>query len=255
MQIELDNKLSRQSLSAQVAERLVEEITAGYYAPGDMLPSEQALSVKFGVSRPMVREALTQLSAQGFIEVRNGLGATVREVNGESLRVFFRRLLRAGNRKDIIDIFEIRETLESLSVVKAAENCSEAEIEELRKMSDQMREFIDAPLTYIQLDVQFHTKIAQFSQNMSLFHLIASIRQTMVSVNKSLRFELKAPQMEAIQENHEQIFKAIKDRDLESARLAMEAHFESLMGRLERILVADADEPADKSGVELSELA
>jgi DNA-binding FadR family transcriptional regulator len=239
MEIDLETKISRQSLSAQVAERLVEEISMGRYAPGDMLPSEQALSLKFGVSRPVVREALTQLSAQGFVEVKNGLGAAVREVNGESLRIFFRRLLLAGDRKDITDIFEIRESLEHLSSIKAAENRTDEDIEQLRETLASMTEHIDTPLTYVQLDAQFHTQIAQFSRNTPLFHLIASIRQTMVSVNNSLRLELGKEEIQDIQENHKEIFQAIADRDREMAQRAMDAHFENLMGRLRRILAAD----------------
>ena len=239
MELALNSKLTKQSLAAQLAEKLVEEITSGACSPTGMLPSEQALAAKYGVSRPVVREALTQLSALGFVEIKNGVGAVIREINGETLKVFFRRLLLAGSRQDIIDIFEIREILESLSVIKAAAKCGKLEIAELKKTVTQMRQSIEVPITYTQLDVQFHTQIALFSKNLSLFHFISSIRHTLISVNNTLRSELGPGERLAIQENHEQIFEAISRRDLISARKAMDAHFENLMGRLTRTLSGD----------------
>jgi GntR family transcriptional regulator, transcriptional repressor for pyruvate dehydrogenase complex len=232
-------KISRQSLSAQIAERLVEEISNGTYKPGDMLPSEQALGEQFGVSRPVIREAISLLSAQSFIEVKNGLGSVVREVNDEILRIFFHRILVAGDAKSMLDLFEIRRALEILSVTKVAEHCKREELAQLKKTLDAMVRFMDNPIKHAQLDMDFHLQLAQFSRNVSLFHLIVSIRQTMISVNTSLRLELEKGERSTVQKHHEQIYAAIMKKDPAAASRAMNAHFGNVMKRLQRSMASD----------------
>jgi GntR family transcriptional regulator len=58
---------------------LHDEIARGAIAPGDVLPTEQALCDQFGVSRITVRRALADLAVQGYIERRQGVGSFVRE--------------------------------------------------------------------------------------------------------------------------------------------------------------------------------
>src|ERR1700761_1070191 len=58
---------------------LHDEILRGALAPGDALPTEQALCDQFGVSRITVRRALADLAERGYIERRQGVGSFVRE--------------------------------------------------------------------------------------------------------------------------------------------------------------------------------
>jgi GntR family transcriptional regulator len=58
---------------------LHDEIARGAMAPGDALPTEQALCDQFGVSRITVRRALADLAEQGYIERRQGVGSFVRQ--------------------------------------------------------------------------------------------------------------------------------------------------------------------------------
>src|SRR3984957_967527 len=58
---------------------LHDEILRGAMAPGDTLPTEQALCDQFGVSRITVRRALADLAEQGYIERRQGVGSFVRQ--------------------------------------------------------------------------------------------------------------------------------------------------------------------------------
>lgn len=65
------------SLPAQLAEVLRARITSGEWAPGEQLPSEQALADEAGISRPTVRAALRQLASSGLVRVRQGAGTFV----------------------------------------------------------------------------------------------------------------------------------------------------------------------------------
>jgi GntR family transcriptional regulator, phosphonate transport system regulatory protein len=68
----------RVTLFATIAETLKDEITAGLYPPGTKLPTEAALSVRFGVNRHTVRHALSALAAAGTVHSRRGSGVFVR---------------------------------------------------------------------------------------------------------------------------------------------------------------------------------
>ncbi|RST49570.1 GntR family transcriptional regulator [Variovorax sp. DXTD-1] len=80
-----------------IAERVVEAILAQKLAPGERL-GEQALAENFAVSRTMVREALMQLQARGFVEVQSRRGWYVVEPSADEARDAFsaRRIVEAG---------------------------------------------------------------------------------------------------------------------------------------------------------------
>jgi len=80
-----------------IAERVVEAILAQKLAPGERL-GEQALAGNFGVSRTMVREALMQLQARGFVEVQSKRGWYVVQPSAAEARDAFaaRRIVEAG---------------------------------------------------------------------------------------------------------------------------------------------------------------
>src|SRR6218665_2629011 len=80
-----------------IAGRVVQSILAQKLAPGERL-GEQALADLFGVSRTMVREALMQLQARGFVEVQPKRGWYVVQPSAEEARDAFaaRRIVEAG---------------------------------------------------------------------------------------------------------------------------------------------------------------
>ncbi|WP_187437768.1 FadR/GntR family transcriptional regulator [Actinomadura decatromicini] len=69
--------MSAQTQRSRVADQLLQDIRARRYGPGEKLPSERRLSEAFGVSRPVIREALGMLSSLGLVEVQVGRGAFV----------------------------------------------------------------------------------------------------------------------------------------------------------------------------------
>jgi len=86
---------------AEIAQRVVDSILSQQLAPGDRL-GEQELAELFGVSRTLVREALMQLQARGFVEVRSRKGWYVVEPSFEEARDAFaaRRVIEAGMLRD-----------------------------------------------------------------------------------------------------------------------------------------------------------
>ena len=85
------------SLADVLAQRLEQDIAQGHYAPGEKLPSEQQLATTYGVSRPIVREAIGRLKHDGLVTSRQGSGAFVAESGGASVFRLDSRTARKSN--------------------------------------------------------------------------------------------------------------------------------------------------------------
>jgi DNA-binding GntR family transcriptional regulator len=75
--------VQRASASEQIAGELREQIESGEFAPGEVLPSDSELAVRFDVSKPTVTKARAMLVALGLVASRAGAASTVREVGRE----------------------------------------------------------------------------------------------------------------------------------------------------------------------------
>src|SRR3954452_7665921 len=106
--------------TGRVREQLQHAILEGVLKPGERLRAE-ALAQRYGTSRTPVREALLQLEAQGLVEVEPNRGAVV----------------RAFDRADLLDLYEVRALLEPAAAARAATRIDRAGIERLRRNCDE----------------------------------------------------------------------------------------------------------------------
>ncbi|MFG3252477.1 GntR family transcriptional regulator [Streptomyces sp. NPDC048172] len=81
----------------QLARRVADEIKAGKYAPGDLLPSEAEMSKRYGVGKHTVRAAIAELRGMGLIDVRQGKGSIVRGEPGPAHEIN-RAISRSGKK-------------------------------------------------------------------------------------------------------------------------------------------------------------
>src|SRR5829696_683039 len=105
-------------LSDQIVAALERRIRSGKVAPGTRLPSERELCAEFGVSRIVVREAIARLKADGYVETRQGAGASVPARPG-----FLTYRLSPGShlpKQDLAHIMELRFTVEVVATQLAA---------------------------------------------------------------------------------------------------------------------------------------
>jgi DNA-binding GntR family transcriptional regulator len=98
----------RDRLADQVYGRLLEDIVSGSYEVGDRLPAEKDLASSFAVSRPVVREALTRLAADGLVSARQGAGTFITRLPPRQIVKLAPRASIAG----ILRVFEVRIALE-----------------------------------------------------------------------------------------------------------------------------------------------
>ncbi|NBC28388.1 MAG: FCD domain-containing protein [Spirochaetes bacterium] len=222
----------RDSLSKQIADRITEKILGHDYKPGSVLPSENALSREYAVSRPVVREALKILAAQGLVEIRSGRSALVQEPNDSLLRSFFRRMLIKQDPTALVDLLEVRQVLEAKSAREAAVRLSDEELAQLRKLLDEMRANMDSYDAYSRLDVEFHIRLAEYSRNSFLLFLVSSIRESLIELIGELQTNHYQPQRSTIQEFHERIFEALAGRSPDGAEREMNRHFDEILARV-----------------------
>ncbi len=216
--------LSRETLAEQIAQRLVQFIESQDLQPGELLPSETKLSEDFGVSRPVVREALKALAAQGVIEIVSGKGAIVRPVDDKLLRLFFRRAIQFDH-ATLIQLMEVRASIEVQSAMLAAQRRTPEELGRILDTVKAMRKHLDNLDAYADLDVEFHLLIASATHNPVLYHLISSIRDSLKdAIMAGLRRRDTKEQLERVQVLHEMIATAIERGDKHEAGQAMTQH-------------------------------
>ncbi len=218
-------ELTRQTFPDQIAESLTDHIIVEGLKPGDLLPSTAKLAQDFGVSIPVIREALKSLAGQGIIEIINGKGAVIKPLDNESLQIFFQRAIQF-ELDSIIEIMEIRQPLEVQSAFLAAQRRTDEDVAALQKTIAAMRGQVHQVETYADLDVQLHKQIAAATQNKMMVHLIASVRDSLRdAILESLRRRNIKKELERVQDIHERIIDEIAQGDAERAAKAMAEHF------------------------------
>lgn len=221
-------RITKISISEEIAKQIMDLISSGNLVPGQRLPSERELCETFGASRSSVREALRCLSIVGVLYARVGDGTSV-AVDGKK---FLRNIIEwrlITERHDIENLLEVRIALEGVSAAKAASHATEEDIEMLRKLLAKMKASIDDNKTFASLDLQFHEMLANMSGNALLVDLIALIRSQLL---KAVYTVLLVPHaLPLAYKEHLAIFEAIERHDSVAASKAMQAHLEAHLRR------------------------
>jgi DNA-binding FadR family transcriptional regulator len=203
----------RRGAVADVQERLQARIASGQYKPNERLPSESELCKEFGVSRPMVREALMRLQALGLTTSQAGIGTFVL-----TDRVSVPLLL---GRYSPADVREVRRCIEIPAARLAAERRSDRDVGEIAAIMARMDD-ADNPARRNQYDASFHIAIARAAGNPLMVKLVEDLRG--VLEEHSLAVARAPYRRRAASDEHRGVYEAIVDRDPDAAATAMEAH-------------------------------
>ncbi len=147
--------VTRHTVSAEVRDRLIAAIRDRELAPGTLLDSERVLCEKFGVARSTVREAISSLISAGFLEYRGSRFVVVEHLpdvtfTGNGFRLDDRKLF-------VQQLFEVRRVLEPQLAELAAERASDADREEIVRLSRLTPSTLDE---FRAVDMRFHAVIA-----------------------------------------------------------------------------------------------
>jgi len=211
------------TLVEHVIVALRSEITAGRFAPSARLPAEQELATQLGVSRPVVREAISQLRADGVLVTRKGSGAYV--ANNPLGNVF--RMPPGGiAAQDLDHLFEIRFWIETSAAECAAIRRKPADLARMRIALEQMRVHSDEFAKASAADVEFHRAIARATQNPYLISFTDFVGGQLLqtrAVAWSNSARLAGGAMPA-QTEHEAVYRAVDAGDAELARREATIH-------------------------------
>jgi len=215
---------SRPSLPEEVARVLREEIDAGAFAPGHRLPTEQKLSERFHVSRPVIREAVSRLKYDGLVTSHQGRGVFVTPL---STRHTFRIEPAALNdRKDLSEIFELRMTLEAEAAAIAALRRKRAQLSVMYDAIAAMEAAVRHKTDGVDADAAFHKSIAEATDNTYFKQFMEFLQSRIYASIRAARHDLVQDETRAeidINE-HRNILEAIRRREPSAARAAILTH-------------------------------
>ena len=225
------------SLTADLVEALGDRIRDGRLQAGDKLPTEGAIMQEFGVSRTVVREAISRLQAAGMVETRHGVGTFVLgQGEASSFRIDPSQLAAL---QDVISVLELRIGVETEGAALAAARRTPENLQALRAALDAFASAVAQERDPVGPDYQFHLEIARATQNPHYADLMTTLGGTMIP---RARLEAAAPvtperldYLRRVNLEHESILAAIERQDAEGARAAMRTHLANSRERRQRI--------------------
>ena len=228
------------SLAHDVVDGLAGRIREGALTSGEKLPTEAAIMEEFGVSRTVVREAISRLQAAGLVETRHGVGTFVVGLGeGSSFRISPDQL---GTLQDVIAVLELRIAVETESAALAAARRTPENLESLRAALKAFTTALEEGRDAVGPDFQFHLEIARATHNDHFVELMGTLGGTMIP---RARLEPQGPltperqaYLRRVNAEHESIVDAISRQDPEAARAAMRTHLANSRERRRRLAEA-----------------
>ncbi|WP_321885348.1 FadR/GntR family transcriptional regulator [Paraburkholderia bannensis] len=235
--------LNRPPRNRNLAEHVVnyvnEQIASRALKPGDKLPTESSLMTLLGVSRTVVREAISRLQAMSVIETRHGIGSFVLEPRREPLDL---DVVPASTLNDLLSVLELRISLETECAGLAAQRASERDLANIRTALDAISAATRSGGDSAGADLQFHVSVARATGNRYFVDILTQMGAALIPRHRIdsagiARSDPKA-YAELVNREHESIFEAIARQDPEGARAAMRMHLSSSRERLRRAAAA-----------------
>lgn len=228
------------NLAHELVEGIGARIRDRSLAPGAKLPTEAEIMREWGVSRTVVREAISKMQAAGLVETRHGIGTFVLEppaANG--FRIDPAEIETAV---DVLAVLELRISLETESAGLAASRRTDEQLGEMRKALDEMMAGEQGGRDTASPDFRFHHLIALATGNRYFAEIMSHLGATLIPrarLNSSKLAREDLPQyLRRLAREHEEIYDAIARRDPESARAAMRLHLTNSRERLRRAQAA-----------------
>lgn len=229
----------RENLASALFGSILKSITDGELKEGDRLPSEEALSERYNVSRPTVREALARLRAGGIIVSRQGAGSYVGRQPNQPILKF----AELGSVSDIQRCYEFRLGVEGGAAELAAKMRDADDLKKIEEAYRNLDAVIERGEAGVEEDFAFHLAIAAASRNHLFYSALSSMRSQThfsISLSRNLSREKSLARQVLMQQEYRAIVDAITRQDPAGAREAMRAHISQA---LNRILFGEARQP------------
>lgn len=213
-------------------------VVGGQLIPGDVLPPQDELADRFGVSRTVIREATKVLSAKQLVTVRRGVGMVISYPSTSTVTASLGLLLRLGQATRL-QLTELRRFIEPQMAFLAAQRGSQEQIDSVKEIEGASRASLSAlarPSIHSRTDqvagrdLAFHQAIWTAAGNDVATAVLESI---VPLLRESLATTYNLPQgPEVALADHRAITEAIATRNAEEARRRMDAHLFHTMEQL-----------------------
>jgi GntR family transcriptional repressor for pyruvate dehydrogenase complex len=230
--------VSSRRVSEQVADQIRGLITRERLAEGDRLPPERDLAERFGVSRPMVSQALRMLSLMGLVEIRQGSGAYVLRRPQHMVAASVSLMLDL-DQGPLDDLAELRLWLETLGAVHAAERAEPAEPAGLSGSLRRLAGATGSAAAWIAADTVFHADVVRAAGNAYLTALYEGVHTAVLSQEHELWVRTEAepgwlagPGRSVLLDIHQAIYDAVAAGDAGAAQAAVLRHHEVMLEHL-----------------------
>lgn len=228
-------KVQPEKLSTSVVRQIEQLILRGVLRPGERLPSERELSDRLGVSRPSLREAVSELQDKGLLETRAGSGVFVAEVLGNAFSPALIRLFAAHD-EAVFDYIAFRRDIEGLAADRACRMASDTDLRVIDTVFKRMEAAHPKrnPAEEAAIDADFHMAIIEASHNTIMLHMLRSMFDLLregVFYNRNVMFKQRTTRDDLL-EQHRAINTALQKRDAVAARAAVTAHLDYVESEL-----------------------
>ncbi len=221
--------VTSEKLSTAVVRQIELLILRGILRPGERLPPERELAERLSVSRPSLREAVSELQEAGLLSAKPSAGIYVADVLGSAFSPALVSLF-ARHEEAMFDSLSFRRDMEALAAERAATYGSDTDLAVIARVLEKMEVAHTKRNAEeeAQLDTQFHMAIIEASHNVVMLHMMRSMYDLLrrgVFYNRQMMFKQRAGRA-ALLDQHREINKAIQNRDPSGARAAIVAHLD-----------------------------
>lgn len=228
------------TLALELVEAFGDRIRDGRLPMGEKLPTEAAIMGEFGVSRTVVREAISKLQASGLVETRHGIGTFVLGLGDAA--PFRISPDQFATLRDVIAVLELRIGVETEGAGLAATRRTDDNLRTMRSALDAFALAVEEGRDAVGSDFQFHLEIARATQNPHFAELMGSLGAMIIPRSRLEGSDDASGQhreyLRRVNGEHESIFDAIANQDAEGARAAMRTHLANSRERRRRAAVA-----------------
>jgi DNA-binding GntR family transcriptional regulator len=206
-----DNKQDK--LSAKAFEFVISQIVEGTFAPSSKI-SPKEIADQLAMSMAPVRDAMEQLEKDGWIVRYPQSGTYVRQITV----------------KDIEEIYELREIIETGAVRFAVQRATQDDLASLKETAHLLMQASqsDDLKTYEKLDTQFHMKLIKITRNASLIKTLESVlfktRSFFIAMKATSYGQKSSANMEEVPVSHMRIYEAIASQQADRAEQLIRRH-------------------------------